>query len=420
MAELSEISDTQDQDEAIRSVLIVDDDPILCAVAESYFQNRGIDMIRTAENGAQALETLDANSGNFDFILCDLNMPKMDGVQLFHHLKHRDFAGSIVIISGEQETIVSIAENLAAKHELNIVASLRKPLDFRKLDQVIAKTAIPVPKHTGLQTAEITRDDLDRGIKAGEMVVYYQPKIEVATRKVRGAEALVRWNHPDKGLISPAQFVPLAEQCGLITDLTISVLHKVIDDAALWMKFRQNFRISINLSVDVLRDLSFPDKLAEWIDDAGLDRSVFVLEITESRLLEKDTVPMEVFARLRMMGFDLSIDDFGTGYSNIEHLKEFPFSELKIDQSFVKESSLDPRACAIVESSAALGKMLGLRMVAEGVETVIDWEFVASLGVDEVQGFFFGKPMPFEKLMEWMFDFRSVNGNFSYYPLQKS
>ena len=187
MAELSEISDTQD--EAIRSVLIVDDDPILCAVAESYFQNRGIALIRTAENGAQALETLDANSGNFDFILCDLNMPKMDGVQLFRHLKQRDFAGPIVIISGEQETIVSLAEDLAATHELNIVASLRKPLDFGKLDQVIAKSAIPVPKHTGLQTAEITRDDLDRGIKAGEMVVYYQPKIEVATRNTNGPDA---------------------------------------------------------------------------------------------------------------------------------------------------------------------------------------------------------------------------------------
>lgn len=397
----------------VRTVLVIDDDPILRAVAESYFQSRGAVQVHCAVNGAEALNIIDEQRAHIDFILCDLNMPEMDGVQLLRFLKQRDYTGPIAILSGEQETVVSLAENIAQKHELNIVGALRKPLNFDDLDRLILKSGVQPQDYEADVPSVFTKSELKSAITNDEIVVYYQPKISIATGRIAGAEALVRWNHPDLGIVGPDHFVALAEHCDLIGDLTRFVTRTAIDDAVRWHKLRLKFKVAVNMSVKVLNNLDLPDEIAASVDASGLARSQFIFEVTESRLLEKNTVSMEVLARLRLLGFDLSIDDFGTGYSNIEHLREYPFNELKIDQSFVCKATSDVRAKASVEASVALGKKLGLRIVAEGIEKREDWEYVAKTGVDEVQGFLIARPMPMDSLLEWYFEYRAkcVNGH---------
>ena len=397
----------------IKTVLIIDDDPILRVVAESYFKSRGSDRIESAANGAEALKIIDARGAGIDFILCDLNMPELDGVQFLRLLKERDYRGPIAILSGEHEAVVVLAENLATKHELNLVGALRKPLNFEQLDQLVRKSEDHLQEYDKTSLSDLKECDLKAALSGGQIRVFYQPKIETATGRIAGAEALVRWDHPERGIVRPQHFIPLAESSSLIEELTNQVIQITIGDAARWRKLKINFKVAINLSVDVLYNLNLPDEIAARVDASELDRSQFVFEITESRLLEQNTVPMEVLARLRMMGFDLSIDDFGTGYSNLEHLKEFPFNELKIDQSFVSNATTDNRAKASVEASVSLGKKLGLRLVAEGVETAADWEFISNMGVDQVQGFLIAKPMPMDALFEWYFDYRAkyVNGH---------
>ncbi|GBF25787.1 putative signaling protein [bacterium MnTg02] len=408
----AKIRDLGERSKDIKTVLIIDDDPILRVVAESYFKSRGSERIESAANGAEALKIIDARGAGIDFILCDLNMPELDGVQFLRLLKERDYRGPIAILSGEHEAVVVLAENLATKHELNLVGALRKPLNFEQLDQLVRKSEDHLQEYDKTSLSDFKECDLKAALSGGQIRVFYQPKIETATGRIAGAEALVRWDHPERGIVRPQHFVPLAESSSLIEELTNQVIQTAIEDAARWRKLKINFKVAINLSVDVLYNLNLPDEIAARVDASELDRSQFIFEITESRLLEQDTVPMEVLARLRMMGFDLSIDDFGTGYSNLEHLKEFPFTELKIDQSFVAHATTDHRAKASVEASVSLGKKLGLRLVAEGVETAADWGFIAKMGVDQAQGYLIAKPMPMDALLEWYFEYRAkcVNG----------
>ncbi|MGI9402567.1 MAG: EAL domain-containing protein, partial [Rhizobiaceae bacterium] len=388
--------------QSLGDVLVVDDDPILRAIAESHFEKRGAASVRTAGDGVQALSLLDEATQQPGFLLCDLNMPNMDGIEFLRHLEKRKFNGAISILSGEHDSVIALAESLAKTHRLNIVGTLKKPLNAEKLDKVIAaaavKQAIPGPNSSTL----VTVSDLRDAISSQQIVPYYQPKVDVRTGIIVGAEALARWHHPEWGMIFPGHFIPMAENYDLISGVTDIIFRQALNDVARWAALGQKLTCSVNLSVDNLDNISLPNELADRVDAAGLSRSQFVLEVTESSLLEKAATPMEVLARLRMMGFDLSIDDFGTGGSNIENLRDFPFSELKIDQSFVGKMAEDAFAQASVKASVDLGKQLGLRLVAEGVETASVRDFVTQLGVDQIQGYLVGKPVEAETFLQWL------------------
>ncbi|MGI9464491.1 MAG: EAL domain-containing protein, partial [Aestuariivirgaceae bacterium] len=168
-----------------------------------------------------------------------------------------------------------------------------------------------------------------------------------------------------------------------------------------WQGQGLSINIAINIAAELLSDLDFPDRLSAKIDAAGLRPSDFIFEVTDSSVLKGSSDPLEVLARLRIKGFGLSIDDFGTGHSNIDQLKKFPFSELKIDRSFVQGARNDNLSRAIVDAAVMLGRELNMQLVAEGVETPDDWNFVARHGVDEVQGFYVAKPMPADDFQKW-------------------
>ena len=398
----------QQVDGALDHVLVVDDDPILRAIAESHFKKRGAREIESAGDGIEALQILDGGGNPPSFLLCDLNMPNMDGIKFLRHLEQRHFGGAVAIVSGEHDTVISLAESVAKAHNLNIVGTLQKPLRADALDQLIdsASSAMAAPTQTSPNV--IGPADLRAAITQGDIISYYQPKVDTKSGHIVGAEALARWQHPELGLISPGHFIPLAEQSNLIGDLTERILDTALDDARYWPAgHAKSISCAINISVDALNDIDLPDRIAQRVANAGLQSSQIVIEVTESSILKREATPMEVLARLRLKGFDLSIDDFGTGYSNIEQLRYFPFSELKIDQSFVSEMETDAFALESVRASIELGKKLGLRLVAEGVETKSVYDLVAGRGVDQVQGYLFGKPMPQDQFVRWLKGYRT-------------
>lgn len=389
---------------AIDSVLIMDDDPILCAVAESFFQARGATQVWTASDGKEALDLLYDRSHEIDFILTDLNMPKLDGVQFFRYMKKCNYDGPFAILSGEDLAVMRTAERLARSHDLNLVGSLTKPFNPAELEGVL--NALQPKTANGEKGPEIrvTPNDVEAAIEAGQIVPYYQPKIDVPGGETKSAECLARWIHPQHGIIPPNIFIPIAEEYGLIFKLTDAMLAKMIEDATLWQRYGIGVSFALNLSAEILQNLEFPDHVAAVIDAAGLQRNRFTFEITESQILNNKAAALEVVTRLRLLGFAISIDDFGTGYSNLENLREFPFSELKIDRSFIQNAETDPFAKTCVETSVNLGKNLGLRIVAEGVETKSHLELVAKAGVDQIQGYFFSKPLPPDGFMRWCLD----------------
>lgn len=388
----------------ISTMLIIDDDPILRTVVEAFFRKSGVSNLLTAENGRVALDIVEQQGEALDFILCDLNMPELDGFEFLRLLKDSAFSGKVVILSGEHNSIVQAAQGMASSHALDVVGTLKKPLNLKELEkltsEIKAKPASPAPTQGVLVSAQ----DLRLALNCGQIRPFYQPKVCIESGTVIGVEALARWVHPGFGVIPPAHFISLAEQNDLMETLTELMLKSTIEDAAAWRERNLTVNLSVNITTVALDDLGFPDSLADLTDSAGIPASSVTLEITEDHLLHKSAASAEVLGRLRIKGFGISIDDFGTGYSNIDQLREFPFTELKIDQSFIRNATSDTFARACVESSVNMARQLGLRIVAEGVETSEDMEFVRHAGIDEAQGFLIAKAMPAKEFAQWLVD----------------
>jgi len=384
------------------SVLVVDDDYIMQKMTKLMLNDLGIRKVFSALSGPQGLDIIDSQQQVIDVVICDLNMPKMDGIEFTRHLGKRKYSGALIITSGEDSRIMKTVEKLALEHDLHVLGVMEKPVAPKKLIQLLKMLDQVNSEKSIIAFDSFSVEDLSKAINDGEMDTYFQPKVDIDTRKVVGVEALARWNHPTEGIISPELFVPLAEDNNLIRELTLAVCKKALQNAVKLREQGFDLNIAINISVDALDDLSWPDEMATEIEACGLQASQITLEITESRLMEHISVALEILSRLSLKRFNLSIDDFGTGYSSMEQLQRIPFSELKIDRAFVRGASEEASARAILESSVLLAKKLDMKVVAEGVETEEDWNLVTELGCDQVQGYYIARPMPVDQLYEWL------------------
>jgi len=243
---------------------------------------------------------------------------------------------------------------------------------------------------------------LRRALAAGELVVHYQPKAEVRSGRIIGVEALVRWQHPEYGLLGPGEFVPLAETTGLIRPLTSYVLEAALCQCRGWLDAGRDLSVAVNLSTRCLLDLALPDQIIGLLEDTAVAPERLVLEITESSIMTDPARALEILNRLHALGVQLAIDDFGTGYSSMAYLKSLPVQELKVDRSFVQHLRDNQSDAVIVRSTVDLGHNLGLRVVAEGVEDEATLGELASLGCDSVQGYYLAKPMPEAELVAWL------------------
>jgi EAL domain-containing protein (putative c-di-GMP-specific phosphodiesterase class I) len=239
-------------------------------------------------------------------------------------------------------------------------------------------------------------------LSQSDFVPWYQPKLELRSGRIIGVEALARWYPAGGQAVSPAHFVPALEAHGLADALFFMLTRQVVRDLRLWQQQGMPLRAAINMSMDTAHNLQLPELLGQIVTGAGLQPSDLVLEITESRLMMDRSLAMETITRLSMMGFVLSIDDFGTGYSSLVQLIDLPFRELKIDGSFVQRALSERKAQAVLRIAILLGQQLGMGVVAEGVESPEQLEFIRRAGCDVVQGHHFARAMPFATCTEWL------------------
>jgi diguanylate cyclase (GGDEF)-like protein len=244
--------------------------------------------------------------------------------------------------------------------------------------------------------------ELREAIGQGRLVLHYQPKVVLGTRQVEGVEALVRWPHPERGLVAPDEFIPLAERTGLIRPLTTVVIEQALAQCRAWQGAGFPMVVAVNLSARILQDVQLPSDVARLLAAAGVEARWLKLELTESMVMEDRVRAVEVLDRLHAMGVSLSIDDFGTGYSSLAYLKRLPVDEIKIDKSFILHMAVDGNDALIARSTVDLGHNLGLRVVAEGVETPEVWSQLEAMGCDIAQGYLISRPLPAEELTRWL------------------
>ncbi|MCW2599894.1 MAG: GGDEF-domain containing protein [Frankiales bacterium] len=244
--------------------------------------------------------------------------------------------------------------------------------------------------------------ELRRALEGDELELHFQPKAVLATRKVVGVEALVRWRHPERGLVPPEEFVPLAERSGLMTPLTAWVVDAALRQLSQWRARGWELSLAVNITVKDLCGDELVDRVAEGLAMYGVPAAALQLEVTEGSLFTDSPKARQTLRRLQALGVALSIDDFGTGWSSLAQLRSLPVSEIKVDRSFVGRMDSDPRDLAIVSSVIDLARGLGMRVVAEGVEDLATWHRLAALGCDLAQGWWLSRPLPGEELGRWL------------------
>jgi EAL domain-containing protein (putative c-di-GMP-specific phosphodiesterase class I) len=242
---------------------------------------------------------------------------------------------------------------------------------------------------------------LRRGLERNEFLLHYQAKLDLKTDRITGAEALVRWQHPDLGMLPPSQFIPLAEETGLIVPIGKWVLNTACAQNVAWQREGlPPLRMAVNLSARQFADAGLLDDIAAALEESGMKPQLLELELTESMVMRNADRAGKVLAAIKQLGVWLAIDDFGVGYSSLAHLKRFPIDLLKVDRSFIRDIPQDPEDKAITEAIIAMGKALHLTVVAEGVETLEQETFLRDHACDETQGFYFSKPLAAEQFAE--------------------
>lgn len=245
------------------------------------------------------------------------------------------------------------------------------------------------------------QNDLRNAIQRQQMTLHYQPKIDGERGSIIGVEALLRWQHPERGMISPDIFIPLAERFGIINSLGNWVIEEACRQLAEWRNMGLQMRVAINLSVHQLRESGLAERITQTLDCYGVQANQLLCEITESVAMEDTQATQRTFEELRDIGVYLSIDDFGTGYSSLNYLRQLPAQQLKIDRSFIRDLETEDDARAVVHAVVHLAHALGLRVVAEGVETAAQRDILLDMQCDELQGYFYAKPMPADRLLAW-------------------
>jgi EAL domain-containing protein (putative c-di-GMP-specific phosphodiesterase class I)/FixJ family two-component response regulator len=393
-------------------ILVIDDEPFMRKLIAMQLRSMGCRAVLCHESGSAALACLAQEGCDINLLICDLQMPGMDGVEVIRRLGEMGYQGALILVSGEGARTVHMAEKLAKAHALKVLGAMQKPVQPDHLKTLIAKLDLGevVSASKSRSICQMSPQDLEQGMQTGQLCNHYQPKVCMRTGAVVGVEALVRWQHPEHGLVYPDAFIGVAETHGLINQLTQVVIagpHGALEHMKQWSQAGLNMHVAVNISMDNLHDLSFPDQLARNANQVGVNLANLVLEITESRLNTDVLSLADILTRLRLKRLRLSIDDFGTGYSSLAQLHELPFDELKIDRSFVHKAHETSSLNSILEASVNMAHDLGMTTTGEGVETVDDWRHLQRKGCDYAQGYWIAKPMPPERVVAWVAEWRA-------------
>jgi EAL domain-containing protein (putative c-di-GMP-specific phosphodiesterase class I)/AmiR/NasT family two-component response regulator len=388
--------------QSIDSVLIVDDSRVQRNIGAALCRELRIEQVHEAADGREALSLLDQLPAEPALFIVDLEMPNMDGPELLSALGGRGTRAPIVLASSRERALMNSVQDMGVALGLRIVGALQKPLTLASLGALLQDKLHAEIEKRPLEHQAVDPALLRAALARDEITVHYHPQVELETGRVRGVEALARWQDGQQGWIAPDSFIPVAEQHGLIRELTLRVTDAAMRQTALWNRAGLDLSIAINLSPILLERGELVEEISELQQRHALRADQIVLEITESSLLRDLAIALGVLTRLRLRGFRLSLDDYGTGFSSMQQLARIPFTELKIDRSFVHGAHERDSLQVILRSALEMASQLGIETVAEGVESLKDWRLLRQYGCKLAQGWLLAKAMPGEQLQGWL------------------
>jgi EAL domain-containing protein (putative c-di-GMP-specific phosphodiesterase class I) len=374
-------------------VLVVEDDDFQRRTVARMLRSMGALEVLEAGDGEQAMGVLRGPAW-VDLVVCDLDMPEMDGMEFLRHLGQAHDSAAVIICSAQNRSLLLSVEKMAHAYGVRLLGAIEKPVTRDTMENLIASYQ-PATRVARAATA-VTGFSLDQvlsGLQQKQFESFFQPKAEMATGRTIGAEALARWRHPKHGLVGPNAFISLLEKSGNIDQLTFTLLKEAVNTCRQWREHGLNLTVSVNLSLASLSDTTLADRIVAAVRSSGLGPDCVIFEIMETVAMTEVAAALENLARLRMRGFGLAVDDYGTGFSNLQQLTRVPFTEIKIDQEFVKGCATNPSSRTIVESSVEMARCLGITSVAEGVETQKEWDVLKAAGCDQAQGYLIAKPL---------------------------
>ncbi len=380
-------------------VLIVDEETI-----QRLILARCVEMLGWKADIAANLEEARAKYSirPHNVVVVDLGMGETDCVNLLRHLRNDHADPSVIFVSRANDRTQLTSIRVAHELGLRIAGTLARPVDPYSLHAMMLSN--PVRRRTDQRpvTGYPSAQELDHALRDGEIHTEYQPKSDLVTGEIVGVEALARWHSPTLGLIPPERFVPVAEQSDLINKLTFRVLEDAIAACRRWREVQPNCSVAINLSQHVLTDRRLLPTVESLLAHNRLPPEALIAEVTETTMISNLPAATEVLTRLSNKGVRVSMDDFGTGYSSLPSLMRMPFTELKIDRSFVGICRTDPDAWKLVRAAVSLARALGMHVVAEGIETEDISDRLRDEGCDTGQGWYFGRPMPEDAMLRWL------------------
>ncbi|WP_028310052.1 EAL domain-containing response regulator [Derxia gummosa] len=388
-------------------VLVVDDDRFQRRTLARQLRAAGAADVAEAEDGNAALAWLHDHGDEAWLALCDLDMPGMDGLELVRHFDTANPRGAIALLSAHDADVLRSASLLGGGDSRRLLGTWAKPLASADLADIfmrwrlLAGDSLLLPDDAGADTC-IDVSELRAALERGAVVAWLQPKIELATGAVVGAEALARLDLGAGGVMLPGQFWHQVASDGRELETTLTMVGQLGRALPAILARREPFVVALNLALDSIAAAEALPRLSAAVEAAGIGREHLMFEITESAAAVQSAIAAGNVARLRMRGFRLSIDDFGTGHSTLDQLYRLPFSELKLDRSFVQQAMHDRTARAMVQSTLQLARTLGLSTVAEGVEDEATALLLRELGCDCAQGWLFAPAMPPEEFVRWL------------------
>ena len=380
--------------------LVVEDHGFQRWVTGNLLEGLGATEIFSAADGNAALELLAELDPAVDIVISDLDMPGMAGMEFIRHLGQSWNTVSLIVSSSLDRSLITSVQAMAQEYGVRFLGAIEKPPTARKLEALVALHDARV-ESKGPKPPTVTAEEIVNGLRRGEFEAFFQPKVEIRTRRMKGAEANARWRHPEKGIIAPADFIQPLEASGLIDQLTEVILTSAVFNCSVWRNAGVDASVSVNLSLASAADVTLADRMLHIVASRDLEPRHVTFELTESLKAPDLGKALENLSRLRMKGFGLSIDDYGTGHSSMERLLRVPFTELKIEQKFVRNALTDASSRAALESSLELAQKLQLVAVAEGVETQAQWNLLRELDCPLAQGYFIAKPMPAGDFLDW-------------------
>lgn len=392
--------------------MVVDDSRTQQYEVTCLLQELGFGKIHVAQDGQDALDKLqqlERLEECIDLLLTDLNMPGMDGVELISNLeKNTHYRMFVAVMSGVERDVLDVIHAIADAGTLEVIGVLSKPLKSSDLHNMLqhCDPLIHRENKKWMQLA-FTAEDVQQALDNQQLVPFLQPKVIMTDSSLYGFEALVRWLHPEHGVIPPICFVHHLEEGQLALDFFYHFLHATCDALNKLISMPAPISCSINLPVSLLLTDKLVENMIAIVQEHQLPCNAIIIEVTETTFMSNLSMSLGTLARLRLRGFGIVMDDYGTGYSSMKQLSRCPFTEIKIDKEFVHDAHSSPKKLAILTSAIVMSQKLGLKTVAEGVESEEDWRQLALLGCELAQGYYISRPLPVEQIEKWFAEWQA-------------